>query len=67
VGCRGQPREQPHGADPLVGARHPGFGRARRRSEAFGATVGPGDLFGSVSAPGSNVFLIKTSFWIPVG
>ena len=39
----------------------------RRRSEAFGATVGPGDLFGSVSAPGSNVFLIKTSFWIPVG
>ena len=29
-----------------------------------GAHVGPGDLFGSFSAPGDNVFLVKTTFWL---
>ncbi len=39
----------------------------RQRQEMLGTRVGPGDLFGSLTAPGSNVFLVKTSFWIPVG
>ena len=29
-----------------------------------GEHVGLGDLFGSLSAPGDNIFAIKTSFWI---
>ncbi len=39
----------------------------RQRQEMLGTRIGPGDLFGSLTAPGSNVFLVKTSFWIPVG
>ena len=39
----------------------------RRGTEQIGAPVGFGDLFRSLTAPGSNVFLVKTSFWIPVG
>lgn len=39
----------------------------RRRQDMLGTRVGPGDLFGSLTAPGTNVFLVKTSFWIPVG
>ena len=31
---------------------------------AQGQHVGLGDLFGSLSAPGDNIFAIKTSFWI---
>ena len=29
--------------------------------------VGGGDLFGSLSAPGVNFFLVKASFWLPLG
>ncbi|MCM3879593.1 MAG: carbohydrate binding family 9 domain-containing protein [Vicinamibacterales bacterium] len=32
----------------------------------YGTRVGIGDMFSSVRAPGSNIFLMKTSFWIPV-
>ncbi|HEX8028044.1 MAG TPA: hypothetical protein VF491_06265, partial [Vicinamibacterales bacterium] len=35
-------------------------------SEVIGTRVGIDDAFRSVTAPGANVFLIKTSFWIPV-
>ena len=35
--------------------------------ETINTSVGVGDLFDSVGDPGSNIFLIKTSFWIPVG
>lgn len=39
----------------------------REEKQTIGTRVGVGDMFGSVTAPGSNIFLIKTSFWIPVG
>ena len=39
----------------------------RNVSEPIGTPVGLGDLFGSISAPGANVLLVKTSFWIPAG
>ena len=35
-------------------------------TEILGTRVGVGDAFRSLSAPGANIFLIKTSFWIPV-
>ena len=35
--------------------------------ETLAAPVGVGDMFNSITDPGSNIFLIKTSFWIPVG
>ena len=35
--------------------------------ETINTSVGVGDMFDSVGDPGSNIFLIKTSFWIPVG
>jgi hypothetical protein len=35
-------------------------------SEVIGTRVGIDDAFRSMTAPGANVFLIKTSFWIPV-
>jgi hypothetical protein len=38
----------------------------RAGSETIGTRVGVGDAFRSVTAPGANIFLIKTSFWIPV-
>ena len=38
----------------------------RRGTEATGERVGLGDVFGSLTAPGSNIFVIKTSFWLPV-
>ncbi len=38
----------------------------RAGSETLGTRVGVGDAFRSVTAPGANIFLIKTSFWIPV-
>jgi hypothetical protein len=38
----------------------------RSGTEALGSRVGVGDAFRSLTAPGANIFLIKTSFWIPV-
>jgi hypothetical protein len=38
----------------------------RSGSEAIGTRVGFDDMFRSFSARGSNVFVIKTSFWLPV-
>jgi hypothetical protein len=38
----------------------------RAGTETIGTTVNVGDAFRSVTAPGANIFLIKTSFWIPV-
>lgn len=34
--------------------------------ETVGTPVGVGDLFRSVAAVGTNAFVIKTSFWLPV-
>jgi len=36
-------------------------------SEVLATPVGFNDAFRSITAPGSNIFLIKTSFWIPIG
>jgi hypothetical protein len=41
--------------------------QSRAGSEVTGAHVGPRDMFRSLSAPGTNFFVIKTSFWLPVG
>jgi hypothetical protein len=38
----------------------------RADTEVVGSRVNVGDAFRSLSAPGPNIFLIKTSFWIPV-
>ena len=38
----------------------------RAGTETIGTRVGVGDAFRSLTAPGANIFLIKTSFWIPV-
>ncbi len=38
----------------------------RAGTEILGTRVGVGDAFRSLTAPGANIFLIKTSFWIPV-
>lgn len=38
----------------------------RAGSEVSGSRVGISDAFRSVTAPGPNIFLIKTSFWLPV-
>jgi hypothetical protein len=38
----------------------------RAGTEVLGTRVGVSDAFRSLTAPGSNIFLIKTSFWIPV-
>jgi hypothetical protein len=38
----------------------------RAATETLGTRVGVGDAFRSLTAPGANIFLIKTSFWIPV-
>jgi hypothetical protein len=39
----------------------------RSGSEVLGTRVGAADTFRSLTAPGSNIILIKTSFWIPLG
>jgi hypothetical protein len=39
----------------------------RADSEVLGSRVGINDAFRSITAPGSNIFLIKTSFWLPIG
>ena len=36
----------------------------RASSESHGEHVGIGDLFGSLSANGDNIFAIKTTFWV---
>jgi hypothetical protein len=38
----------------------------RTGTEAFGSRVGVGDMFDSLTAPGSNFFVVKTSFWLPI-
>jgi hypothetical protein len=38
----------------------------RAGTEMIGTRVGVGDAFRSLTAPGANIFLIKSSFWIPV-
>jgi hypothetical protein len=38
----------------------------RAGTEILGSRVSVGDAFRSVTAPGPNIFLIKTSFWLPV-
>jgi hypothetical protein len=35
-------------------------------SEMLGTRVNVGDAFRSLTAPGSNIFLVKMSFWVPV-
>ena len=39
----------------------------RSASASNGDPIGIGDLFGSLRTPGSNIFVVKTSFWVPVG
>ena len=36
----------------------------RSSEDTFGDHVGPRDLFGSFSAPGDNIFVVKTTFWV---
>jgi hypothetical protein len=38
----------------------------RDARDPVGTRVGLGDVFRSVRAPGNNILLVKTSFWIPV-
>jgi hypothetical protein len=38
----------------------------RDARETIGTRVGIADAFRSITAPGSNIFLVKTSFWLPV-
>ena len=38
----------------------------REDTERLGTPVGVSDAFRSLTAPGANIFMIKTSFWIPV-
>ena len=39
----------------------------RSDTEMLGAHVDVRDMFRSVNAPGSNFFVVKTSFWLPIG
>jgi hypothetical protein len=39
----------------------------REASEQLGQRIGPGDMFRSLTAPGSNFLAVKMSFWLPVG
>jgi len=38
----------------------------RSNTEALSGYVGVGDMFNSLTAPGSNYFVVKTSFWLPI-
>jgi hypothetical protein len=38
----------------------------RSETEVVGTRVGLGDMLRSLTAPGSNFFVVKTSFWLPV-
>jgi hypothetical protein len=40
--------------------------QSRDAEDPFGSRVDIADVFRSVRAPGTNIFLIKTSFWLPV-
>jgi hypothetical protein len=39
----------------------------RSSTESVGSRVGISDVFRSLSAPGQNFFVVKTSFWLPIG
>jgi hypothetical protein len=39
----------------------------RSNTEVLGSRIGVGDVFRSLRAPGRNFFVVKTSFWLPVG
>ena len=39
----------------------------RTNTEGVGSLVSIADMFRSVIAPGANVFVVKTSFWLPIG
>jgi hypothetical protein len=39
----------------------------RRVTDAIGERISLGDPFRSLGEPGNNYFVIKTSFWLPVG
>ena len=41
--------------------------QSRDRQEMLGTRVGLNDMFRSITEPGPNILLIKTSFWLPVG
>ena len=41
--------------------------QSRAGSEILGDHIGPRDMFRSLTAPGTNFFVIKTSFWLPIG
>ncbi len=41
--------------------------QSRSARETIGTHVGADDMFRSVNAPGTNILLFKTSFWLPVG
>jgi hypothetical protein len=38
----------------------------RSETEVVSSAVGVGDMFRSLTTPGRNAFVVKTSFWIPV-
>jgi hypothetical protein len=39
----------------------------RSGTEVVGSRIGFDDVFRSLRAPGQNLFVVKTSFWLPVG
>jgi hypothetical protein len=41
--------------------------QSRSETDPIGSRVGAADMFGSLRAPGTNFFVVKTSFWIPIG
>ena len=41
--------------------------QSRAGSEVTGDHVGPRDMFRSLTAPGTNFFVVKTTFWLPIG
>jgi hypothetical protein len=41
--------------------------QSRNAREPIGARVDANDMLRSLSAPGTNILLFKTSFWVPVG
>jgi hypothetical protein len=38
----------------------------RSNSGVLGSHIDLGDLFGLVTAPGTDFFVVKTSFWLPI-
>jgi hypothetical protein len=39
----------------------------RRGTEVLDSPVGVDDMFRSITAPGRNYFIVKTTFWLPIG